>query len=184
MALHHSPIHTPCNTTYEPAAHSSGTRPLSAVRLIVLHDTEGGSASSIAHYFQSPASGGSAHLVIDDAGCYRCLKNDQIPWGAPGANDDGFHIEQCGYAHWTREQWLSHGVMLERVAYKAAVHCKLFHIPAKFVDHYGILAGHRGITTHAEVTKAFPKIGNHTDPGPNYPIHHEIDLIHGYLIGL
>ena len=178
------PIKSPCNTHYEPAYRHDGTRNLSVVRLIVLHDTEGGSASSIAGYFHGQSAQGSAHLVVDDNNCYRCLPNSVIPWGAPGANTDGFHIEQCGYAHWTREQWLDHEMMLHRAAYKAAVHGKLFDIPMKFVDHYGILAGHKGITTHAEVTKAYPKLGSHTDPGAGYPIHHVIDLAYTYRHGL
>ena len=179
----HQPVHAKCNPQYR-AYHNSGKRDIGVIKLIVLHDTEGGSAASIAHYFAEASSGGSAHLVVDDAGCYRCLPDDMIPWGAPGANVDGFHIEQCAYARWTRDEWLRHDAILHRVAYKVAAAGKRFEIPMKFVDHYGILAGHKGITTHAEVTKAYPKLGTHTDPGSGYPIHHVIDLAHNYRAGL
>lgn len=163
-------IASPCNTRYR-AYRDSGLRPLSAIRWIVMHDTEGGTAESIAHYFASSAAQGSAHLVVDDTSCYRTLPNNRIPWGAPGANINGFHIEQCGYAKWTNLIWSkTHRATLERAAYKCALHCRKFGIPPYFVDYKGLRANKFGVTTHAEVTKAFPKLGgSHTDPGPGWP---------------
>jgi hypothetical protein len=155
-----------CDTRYT-AKHNSGKRPLSAVKLIVMHDTEGGTAESIARYFASPNSGGSAHLVVDDTACYRCLGNDVIPWAAPGANTQGFHIEQCGYAKWTTLWMSKHRATLERAAYKAALHCRLFGIPPYFIGASELKAGRPGVTTHAECTKAFG--GDHTDPGFGWP---------------
>lgn len=166
-------INASCKTGFV-ATHQSGSRPLSAVTLIVMHDTEGGTARSVAEYFTSPNSGGSAHLVVDNDECYRCLANGVIPWGAPGANNQGFHIEQCGYARWTPAQWNRNIRMLRRAAYKTAAHCKKFGIPVRFVTATGLEAGHSGITTHAEVSKWQKAIGtpgdhSHTDPGPNWP---------------
>jgi hypothetical protein len=158
-----------CHTDFKATRHS-GIRPLADVIWIVMHDTEGGTAKSVAEYFASPSPGGSAHLVVDDNACYRCLTNEQVPWGAPSANWNGFHIEQCGYARWTSEQWLSHRKMLERGAYKTAYHCHLFGIPPIFRTAEGLKAKRPGITTHAEVSKAFPNAaGNHTDPGGGWP---------------
>lgn len=175
------PITANCHTTYK-AYHQSGTRPNSAVTLIVLHSTEGGgSAKNVAEYFTNPNSGGSAHLVIDDNACYRCLPNTVVPWGAPGANTNGFHIEQLGYAAWTNKEWLAHPHMLERVAFKIHQHAQLFRIPLTFVNAAGLRAGHRGVTTHAEVSKAFPNnAGNHHDPGTGYPMAHVLAMTHGF----
>lgn len=178
------PITTNCHTDYK-AVHSSGTRPVSAVKWIVMHSTEGGTAKSVAEYFTNPASGGSAHLVVDDNTCYRCLPNEAVAWGAPGANENGFHIEQCGYAAWTSAEWEHHLNELHRGAYKAALHCKLFHLPARFVDAAGLKLGHRGITTHAEVSKAFPNnSGNHHDPGTGWPRALFMSLVAHYLAEL
>jgi hypothetical protein len=58
------PIAADCRLTYR-AAHDSGHRGLSEVRLIVMHDTEGGSAESVARYFSTGAATGSAHLVVE-----------------------------------------------------------------------------------------------------------------------
>lgn len=168
-------ISDPCDRSYNPAYRSNGTRSLSDVTLIVLHDTEGGAAESVAKYFQSKTAGGSAHLVVDDTSCYRCLPNSVIPWGAPGANTQGFHIEQVGYASWTGRQWLSHMGTLRRAAYKTAQHCKAFGIPVRFLTAKNLLAGmEHGITTHAEVSKWQAAVGgpgdhSHTDPGAGWP---------------
>jgi N-acetylmuramoyl-L-alanine amidase CwlA len=104
------------------ASRTSGTRLPLAIRLIVLHDTEGGTAESVARYFASDKAKGSAHLVVDDRDCYRTLRNDEIPWGAPGANRQGFHIEQVGFARWSAPIWINHVQTLRRAAYKTAFH--------------------------------------------------------------
>lgn len=160
------PLSTSCHTTYH-AKRNSGVRDPQVIRWIVMHDTEGGTAKSIAAYFASDKAKGSAHLVVDDATCYRTLGNEEIPWAAPGANTKGFHIEQVGYAKWSLAVWKKHLNLLKRSAYKAAYHCHKFGIPPLWVDAKGLREGLRGVTSHAECTKAFG--GDHTDPGPFWP---------------
>jgi hypothetical protein len=167
-----------CSRKYLPALHTSGTRPLSDVWWIVLHDEEAPSAASAAGYFQNVRSGGSAHLCVDDTQCFRCLNNDVIPWGAAsafGANTHGFHIEQAGFARWSLAIWRRHHGTLERAAYKTAVHCKRLHVPVQFVTAEMLPNAH-GITTHAEITRASKRLDpehawtyTHTDPGPLWP---------------
>lgn len=161
------PIKAVCRRDYYPAFRSSGRRPLSAIKWVVLHSTEGGTASSIARYFKGSTAQGSAHLVVDDDGCQRCLPNGAVPWGAPGANFAGIHVEQCGYARWTREEWLEHRPTILRAAYKTAFHCHLFGIPAVFRRAVDLKAGRPGITTHVECSRAFG--GTHWDPGVGWP---------------
>src|SRR5438270_4165012 len=168
----------PCSREFLPAAHTSGERLNSDVYWIVLHDEEAPTARSAAEYFRSIQSGGSAHLCVDDKECYRCLANAQIPWGAAsciGANTHGFHIEQAGYAKWSAVVWRKHYRTLDRAAYKTAVHCKVFAIPVQFVSA-AELPGKRGITTHAEITKASKRLEpahawwyTHLDPGVLWP---------------
>lgn len=178
------PIKADCKTTYK-AAHHSGNRPLSQITLIVLHSTEGGTAEGVARYFTTKASGGSAHLVVDDDHCYRCLTNEQIAWGAPGANSQGFHIEQCGYAKWTAAEWKQHSDTLKRAAFKTAYHCHLFNIPIRFVVAADLVAGRHGITTHAEVSKAWPNsAGNHHDPGTGWPRAYFLSLVTRFYAAL
>jgi hypothetical protein len=175
-------ITDPCDQTYT-AKRNSGSRPLSAIRLVVLHDTEGGTAKTIARYFASPTAGGSAHLVVDDTSCYRCLPNTVVPWGAPGANTQGFHIEQCGYAKWTNIIWSTkHRATLERAAYKTALHCRKFGIPPYFLTADELKKGKTGVTTHRECSLAFG--GTHSDPGPGWPRWWFMRRVRSYYKGL
>jgi hypothetical protein len=159
-------ISAPCRREYT-AVHTSGERPLDKVIWIVLHDEEASTAKAAAVWFENRLSNGSAHLCVDDVACYRTLSNEAVPWAAPGANMEGFHIEQAGFARWSAVIWKKHLRTLQRAAYKAAYHCHLFGIPPRFVSAHGLTLGLRGITTHAECTKAFG--GTHTDPGLFWP---------------
>lgn len=171
-------INSTCKKTYYPAYHSDGVRKLSDIKWIILHDEEASTAKNSASYFQSPASGGSAHLCVDDIECYRCLANSVIPWGARsafGANTHGFHIEQAGFAKWSMVLWKSHLNTLKRAAYKTAFHCHKFNIPPVFVTAAD-LPNKKGVTTHAEVTTASKRLDpsnawkyDHTDPGFGWP---------------
>lgn len=156
-----------CKRSHYPAYRQSGKRPLSEIKWVVLHSTEGGTAESVARWFQNPAAGGSTHLVVDDDECQRCLPNSTVSWGAKGANYHGFHIEQCAYARWSTLEWLRHRPMLKRAAWKTAYHCKKFGIPPVFLKAADLKAGRKGVTVHSECVKAFG--GDHTDPGKGWP---------------
>jgi hypothetical protein len=157
------------------AVHNSGTRPLSAITHIVLHSTEGDTAAGAASWFANPASGGSAQLVVDDRECYRALDNTRIPWGAPGTNVDGFHIEHAGFARWSRQKWMSHEQTLRRGAFKAALHAVRFGIPLKLLSANDLSHGRSGFVTHATVSRVFH--GSHTDPGDGFPLDHYMELV-------
>lgn len=179
-ALPPDPLSANCHRDFT-AVHHSGTRPLSAIDLVVLHSTEGNTAEGAARWFANPASAGSTHLVVDDNTCYRVLRDDQVPWGAPGANFHGFHIEQAGFASWSLWRWQTlHNKTLRRAAFKAALHCKRYGIQVRFLEAPALRLGVRdGITTHAECTKAFG--GNHTDPGQNWPRALFMGYVRAYL---
>ena len=172
-----TPIDAACDRSYR-AYHTQGTRPLRSVHWIVLHDEEASTAESAARYFTLPESGGSAHLCVDDAICFRCLDNKDIAEGAPGANTNGFHIEQAGFARWSAVVWRSHYRTLHRAAYKTAFHCHVFKLPPVFVFAAGLQQNEKGVTTHAQVSKAFR--GTHTDPGPLWPRRYFMRLVRQY----
>ena len=194
------PVSRACRLGY-PAYHHSGERRQAAIRYIVLHSTEGDTALGAAEYLMTPAAGGSANIVVDDTVCYRLLNDTVIPWGAPPLNTNGFHIEQAGYAAWTRAEWFAHTPTIVRAAYKAAVRCRLYKIPARVLDagalesDFGELpadnAGgvptlpgpmHGGIVTHATVTAAYHQ-SDHTDPGSAYPIDVFMQHLERFLAG-
>lgn len=181
------PLTRECRTNF-PALHHGGERLPSSVRYIVLHSTEGDTAEGAAEWFMQPASGGSANLVVDDTTCYRTLGDNVIPWGAPPLNTKGYHIEQAGFANWTRAQWMKHEKTIERAAYKASLRCKWYRIPAVLLDaaalerDFGVIpegdAGgvpplpgplHGGIVTHRIIDSVYHE-SDHTDPGAHYPL--------------
>lgn len=182
-AVSSRPITADCNTSFH-AVHSSGNRPTNVIDLVVMHSTEGGTSRSVASYFKSPNSGGSTQLVIDDDDCYRCLGDSEIPWGAPGANYNGFHIEQCGYARWFTSMWSTlHRRTIMRAAYKTAFHCSKYGISPRFLNAATLKKGIRnGITTHNECTLAFG--GDHVDPGKGWPRVLFMTLVKGYYASL
>ncbi len=184
-----------CRATY-PAYHHGGERMQASIRYIVLHSTEGATAQGAAEWFLNPASGGSANIAVDDTICYRCLGDNVIPWAAPPLNTHGFHIEQAGFAAWTRAEWLAHLPTIERAAYKAALRCKWYKIPVRLLDpvtlekdfggpviggvpeHPGPLAG--GIVTHLVIDATYHE-SDHHDPGPDYPMDVFLEKLNEFL---
>lgn len=166
------------------AIHHGGARDPGTLRLIVLHSTEGPSAISAAGWFASEASEGSAHIVVDEASCYRTLDDSIIPWGAKGdsANEIGLHLEMAGRAlddpksgakAFTREDWLAHRATLEKAAAVIQNWGREYGIPMKFLtaaDLKRLGDSARGVTTHWELTKAYAVDSGHVDPGPAFPI--------------
>lgn len=151
------------------ASKSSGTRPLSDIRYVVIHSIEGDTARGAASWFQNPDSAGSGHVCVDDKECYRTLPDGVVAWGAPPLNEEGLHLELAAHASWTRKQWLRHEPMLDSAARITAHWCKRHNIPAVWIGPRALRAGgRRGITLHRWVTDAFG-VSTHTDPGTGFP---------------
>lgn len=156
----------PCTVLY--AAHFGVLRRASDIRHVVVHSTEGGTAESVAHYFAGPAQA-STQLVVDDTSCYRCVRDLRVPWGAPGVNRSGVHVELCGWSRWTRDEWLTHSPMLRRAAYKTAVWAWLYKIPRRWLTPEQVAYGVAGFLRHVDASRAFHTPGGHSDPGEGFP---------------
>lgn len=158
------------------AANDSGPRTAKSLRLIVLHSAEaadsfGGdtSAEGVANYFAKSTTKASTQLAVDRDSCVRMLPDLVVPWGARGANHDGLHVEICGYAKWTKSEWLERPGMLRRASAKCAMWAWRYGIPVRMLTVAQVRAGRmKGFTTHVDVNMAF-KRGTHWDPGPNFP---------------
>lgn len=115
----------------------------------------------------------SAHYMVDPATVIMGVHETDTAYGAPGANADGIQIEQAGYARYTTGEWSAPNptAMIQIVAALLADLCVRRNIPLHFLTAAEMVANPdaTGVTTHAEVTKAFHRT-DHTDPGPNYPI--------------
>lgn len=166
-AIEPRPLRAYCDTSLR-AIRTSGTRRLASIELLVVHSTEGDSARGAARWFTNPACQGSAHLVVDAIECFRTLPPSAIPWGAPGANARGWHLEITGRAGWTRAQWLARSATIERAAYKLAWHGRAFSIPIVRLTDAELHAGaKRGVVDHRQCSRVFG--GTHWDVGTGFP---------------
>lgn len=144
------------------------------VDLVVLHSTENpikpGVAKNVALWFSGESSPrASAHYIVGPDATFRCVREEDVAFAAPGANNNGVQIEQVGQAFKTN--WLKDGngttdgyQVFKKSAELVRSICLRWDIPMEKVDKAGLLAGKRGITTHAAVSEAFKK-SDHVDPG-------------------
>jgi N-acetylmuramoyl-L-alanine amidase CwlA len=136
---------------------------------IVLHSTvspcEAGGARRIAAYFRSEDARGSAHYVVDPAETVQAAYDSLVCWHAP-PNPHSLGIEMCEYPRPYPGRWSGpkHRAMLRRAAQLTAQLCLAYDVPPKFLSVAELRSGHKGITTHANVSKAFHQ-STHWDPG-------------------
>jgi len=170
------------------AHHSSGSN-LPPTR-VVIHATcpelgfpkasAKGRAVSTARYFQSSASGGSAHYIVDIGETVQCLGENVIAWHAP-PNARSLGIEICAdggsatsfrnpNVRYRRTQWLSPQVWpaVLRAAALTRQACSKYGIPVTKLSAADLRAGKRGICGHVDVSNAFHQ-SDHDDPGPDFP---------------
>jgi N-acetyl-anhydromuramyl-L-alanine amidase AmpD len=157
------------------------------VDLVVVHTMEapekGETAENVAAWFAgSTAPQASAHYCVDGDTVVQCVRDDDVAWHAPGANHDGIGIEHAGYARQSQSDWEDDYStrMLERSARLAADICARYRIPPVWLHPADLLAGRRGITSHANVSQAF-KRSDHHDPGTSFPIQRYLRLVQRYL---
>lgn len=159
---------------YVPAKWQKHVGPRRDIRLIIIHDMEAreltSTAENVADWFSVTSRPASAHLCIDSDSIIRCVEDNNIAFAAPGANNDGLHIELAGYATQDGLQWLDpYGVlMLDKAAKATAQWCVQYQIPTVFLTSVEVAAGRKGITGHAQVSMAYKK-SDHTDPGEHFP---------------
>lgn len=151
-----------------PAAHTSGlgNKPISR---IVIHSTvspcEEGGARSIAAYFRSSKAGGSAHYVVDPGEVVQVVYDSVIAWHAP-PNTHSLGIEMCEFPANNMDRWARDNQqrMLDRTAKLTAQLCLAYHVRALYVPAAGLRLGIDGVTTHAQVSRAWHET-THWDPG-------------------
>ncbi len=145
---------------------------------VVIHCTENaeldGMAMMNAHLFAGPKSPeASFQYVLDNKDIIQCVAEHEKAWHAPGVNDESIGIEIVGRTSQTPTMWsddYSRAALYRAMGLVADV-CRRNSIPVQFLDCAALHTQQPGITTHAEVTKAWPKAGHgHTDPGMGFPV--------------
>lgn len=169
-----------------PAKHSgTGNKPITRV---VIHSAvmpcEPGRARQLAEMNRAGSGGGSWHYAVDPAETIQCSYDSVVCWHAP-PNRGSLGIEMAdwpeqlpapeGSPRWLklRAAWrwrkADQRKMLRRTARLAAELALAYDLPTRFLSPRDLRAGRRGITTHANVSKAFGE-STHWDPGywPRY----------------
>jgi hypothetical protein len=154
------------------------------VTRIVIHGTvspcRDGQARATAAYFQTVKRSASAHYVVDPGEAVQSAWDSVICWHAP-PNRHSIGVEMCDIPgpvpgdrvsaarrkalrrvwRWRNDNQVA---MLRRTARLVAELCAAYGVPPVFVDAAALRKGRRGITTHAQVSKAFRQ-STHWDPG-------------------
>lgn len=134
---------------------------------LVLHSAEGAKDEIDLGRFFAGTTAGSSHAGAGQDGGYASYVNySDTAWCAPPLNQEAEHLEICGFAKWTRAQWLAQTKMLETVAQWIAWRCTVRRIPIRFVKLPSL--GTSGVTGHKQVNNVYRK-SDHWDPGPNFP---------------
>ena len=140
-------------------------------RLIVLHSTVGptrrGSARNVAEFFARETGKTSAHYVVDAGEVIQSVKDHVVAYHC-GYNQDSIGVEMCddpadgrGIRRWDDRDH----VQLEiRTARLVAELCLAYGIRPYYVGKLQLLAGLRGVTTHAVMSNTY-HASTHWDPG-------------------
>jgi hypothetical protein len=133
---------------------------------------------SLGGWFRRPDAQVSSHSGIDDDAVANYVAFDRQAWTTRSANPISDSVELCGFAKWTRDEWMQHGRMLELCAQWIRDRCTARGIPIRKLSPADVAAGKPGVCGHVDWTVGM-KDGTHTDPGPNFVWDHVIALASG-----
>lgn len=152
-----------------------GTRPVS---LVVVHTAEGArTAASLGAYFWRDDVQASSHVGIDAGATLQYVGYDRAAWTVRSGNPISDNAELCGFARWTRAQWLgttsvdgcaNPRATLDRTAAWIRSRCLARGIPIRKLTAADVAAGRSGVIGHVEWTIGM-RDGTHTDPGSSFP---------------
>ena len=145
------------------------------IDVLVIHTAETaertGAALAVAHWFARPEAEVSAHYCVDARTVVQCVRERDIAWHARGANGNSIGIELAGFASQSAADWKDgySRAVLARAAELAVRVCARHTLPVVWLRAAELRAGRRGITGHADVSRAFRR-SDHWDPGPSFPV--------------
>lgn len=145
---------------------------------LALHSAEGARTVESLYGFFDRNQNASSHAGADG---YRLsepwVPDERAAWTLLNGNPRSLNLEMCGFAHWTREQWLSTGwvegvwnprQMIRHAAQWLREKCDRHGIPRRLLTAEQVANNERGIIDHFRYTVG-KKDGNHTDVGKNFP---------------
>ncbi|PPJ31849.1 hypothetical protein C5E45_32685 [Nocardia nova] len=139
-------------------------------QVIVQHTTESTGGNTNVIGFLERTQNGSYQTMVDlDGEEVRMVPDDQQAWAAMATgNRIGLHVCAMGMAAWKRDDWLSHGKLLETTAQRYAKWSQQYGIPLVQIGPDQIRAKVRGVCGHIDITHAFGE-SDHWDPGYEWP---------------
>lgn len=138
------------------------------VDLLVLHTAEGArTVESLGNWFSGSVRA-SSNGGVDDDGYATYVTYNNTPWTNPPVNSRSDTLEICGFAAWSRAEWLQHRGLLEKTSQWLAWRAAVRGIPLRRLTWEQTRAGVRGVVDHWTVNLAYGK-SNHTDIGPHFP---------------
>jgi len=136
---------------------------------LTFHTTEGSTTGeSLANWLGNPAAQVSYHAAVDmEAGIvHRFVDSDSKAWSQANYNPQGLSVAFCtpeGAANgWSRDTWLSKGVMLDNAAAIGRTFADWYHIPLVELSSSSAQGSGIGCCQHANLG---PGGGNHSDCG-------------------
>ena len=162
-----------------------------SISRIGIHTTQttDNSAPGVAAHFSQRSIQASAHVVVDRDEVICCVKWIDTAWAMPHVNADGFHIELCGMAQWSHDDWLfGPGLpVIQRGALVAAEAVTLFRfLGANFeirelTDYEVIKGSGAGFIRHSTASRLLKPNAGHWDPGPGFPMEAFFDMVNWWM---
>lgn len=136
---------------------------------VAIHTTEGiMDARDLGFYWQR-INNGSSHAGCDNSKTVTYVDTKNASWTLLNGNSKSVNMEICGWARWTREEWLGpqRGRLVQAANWTRQM-CDKFGIPKRYIGAAGVTRGEAGIIGHVDYTYG-AKDGDHTDPGRGFP---------------
>lgn len=151
----------------------NGTR----VIWVAIHTTEGiMDARDLGFYWQR-INTASSHAGCDNVKTVTYVDPQYASWTLLNGNRRSVNMEICGWARWTRDEWLGpQRGRLVQAANWAREMCDRFGIPKRHIGAEGVARGEAGIIGHVDYTNGAHD-GTHWDPGPGFPWDVFINLV-------
>jgi hypothetical protein len=135
-----------------------------------VHTAEGIRKASDLKAFFDRSTNSSAHAVADDDTLLDALvPYDRAAWTLRNGNEESDNLELCGWASWTRAEWLdNHMGMVNNAALWVRRRCQARGIPIVKLSAADVHARKPGVIGHVDYTNGTGD-GTHWDPGPGFP---------------
>jgi len=137
---------------------------------VCIHTAEGPTdATALGNYFAQSSVQVSSHDGADDTKRVHYVDYQYEAWTLRNGNSWSDNLEMCGFASWTRDQWLQHPGMIQQAASWVAERCHARNVPPVRLTPADIKAGRRsGYFAHWDYTLGTGD-GTHWDVGTSFP---------------